>query len=439
MKGKQQKTINETVEIEGQGLFTGQDVRLRFLPATPGTGISFVRTDLSDAPKLQASIENAKTKYRRTALKKEEAEVDMVEHLMAAIWGLGITNLEVEINGSEVPGMDGSAKPFVDVLQSAQIVEQDRERKDETISDSVSVQEDDSTLTAIPGENDFEVSFTLEYDHPVIGSQHLTLPITPETFAREIAPARTFCPEEEVDKYLKKGLGKGASYENSLIVGKDGVKENELRFSDEFVRHKILDLIGDMALLGTRFPGHIMAVRTGHSVNLKLVRKLHQEIYGTTPAEEVSTDSTMLDLQDILGILPHRYPFLLVDRVIELDGYDRAVGIKNVTYNEPFFQGHFPGKPVMPGVLQIEAMAQLAGALLLRKAENVDKLAFLLSLDNVKLRKTVIPGDQLRLVAEGIKIKSRTGLVKTYAKVNDETAAEAKMKFMLIPEEQKYE
>jgi len=430
---QKQRTIQEIVEFEGSGLFSGQDVKLRFIPATPGTGITFVRTDLDEAPKIKACPENAASKYRRTTIGDGEAEVETIEHLMAAIGGLGVDNLEVEINGSEVPSADGSARPFVDLLSGAGVVEQDTDREDYAFTNTVNVQEGGSSITVIPNGGNMEISFSLNYDHPVIGAQHFTTKIDPDTFTNEIAPARTFCLEEEVDYFLDRGLGKGASYDNTLVVGEDGIVENELRFPNEFVRHKILDLVGDMSLLGTQLSAHYVALRSGHEINLKLVKKLDRALHGEGLEDEEAPSA--LDMQEILNVLPHRYPFLLIDRVEELEGYDRAVGLKNVTYNEPFFQGHFPDKPIMPGVLQIEAMAQLSGALLLRKAENVDKLAFLMSLDNVKLRKTVVPGDQLRIEAEAIKVKSRTGLIEARATVNDRLAAEAKMKFMLVPKE----
>ncbi len=432
---QKQKTIKEISEFSGVGLFSGEEVKLRFLPATPGTGIRFVRTDLPEAPKIEVCVDNAKSKFRRTCVEKNDVEVDTVEHLLAAIGGLEIDNIEIEINGSEVPSADGSAKPFTDVLQEAEVVEQDTEREETNLSETVSVRDGDSSITAVPSENGTEISFSLEYEHPVVGSQHLTKRITPEVFANEIAPARTFCLEDEVDYFLDRGLGKGANYDNTLVVGEDGVIKNELRFPDEFVRHKILDLLGDMTINGLPVDAHYVAVRSGHEDNLKLAKAIHRTLHGESDEIDRSAEHTMLDMQEILNVLPHRYPFLLIDRVIELEGYDRAVGIKNVTYNEPFFQGHFPDKPIMPGVLQIEAMAQLSGALLLRKAENVDKLAFLLSLDNVKLRKTVVPGDQLRIESEAIKVKSRTGLIESKAMVGDRKAAEARMKFMLVPDE----
>jgi UDP-3-O-[3-hydroxymyristoyl] N-acetylglucosamine deacetylase/3-hydroxyacyl-[acyl-carrier-protein] dehydratase len=434
-----QKTIQEIAEFEGAGLFSGEEVKLRFIPATPGTGITFVRTDLSEDPKIRACPENASSKFRRTTVSDGDAQVETIEHLMASIGGLGIDNLEIEINGPEVPAADGSAKPFVELLSNAGVVEQDSEREEFEINEPVTVREDGSSITVVPEDERMEVSYSLEYPHPIIGSQHMTTEVNEERFSSDIAPARTFCLEEEVDNFLDKGLGKGASYDNTIVVGDNGVVDNELRFDDEFVRHKILDFIGDISLLGTKLDAHYVAVRSGHEINIQLVKKLDRVIRGgATPQEQEGEEGdshVALDMQEILNVLPHRYPFLLIDRVLELEGYDRAVGLKNVSYNEPFFQGHFPDKPIMPGVLQIEAMAQLSGALLLRKAENVNKLAFLMSLDDVKLRKTVVPGDQLRIEANAVKVKSRTGLIEAKATVEGRLAAEAKLKFMLVPKE----
>ncbi len=430
-----QQTIQEIVEFEGAGLFSGEEVKLRFIPATPGTGITFVRTDLPEDPKIRACPSNASSKFRRTTVSRNDARVETIEHLMSAIGGLGIDNLEIEINGPEVPAADGSARPFVDLLSDAGVVEQDSEREEYELNEPVSVRDDGASITVVPDGRRMEVSYSLDYSHPMIGAQHLTTEINKDEFRSEIAPARTFCLEEEVDNFLDRGLGKGASYENTIVVGDDGIVENELRFDDEFVRHKILDFVGDISLLGTKLNAHFVAVRSGHETNMKLVKKLDHVLRGSPSDQSEEETHVALDMQEILNVLPHRYPFLLIDRVLELEGYDRAVGLKNVSYNEPFFQGHFPEKPIMPGVLQIEAMAQLSGALLLRKAENVDKLAFLMSLDNVKLRKTVVPGDQLRIEAKAVKVKSRTGLIEAKATVDGRLAAEAKLKFMLVPKE----
>lgn len=455
---KLQKTIKQPAEIEGVGLFTGKSVKLRLLPAPPDTGIVFIRVDLptclpptgrqaaeqSDLPtaerqaglpnhpRIPATIENVQVKLRRTAVVKEGVEVETVEHLFSALNGLGIDNLEIEINSQEIPVTDGSSKLFVELLKQAEIVEQDAPKKVIAIHEPISITESGATLAVLPTEAGLTISYTLNYDDTVLGFQHFTTIVNEKTFAEDISPARTFCLKSEADSFLAQGLGKGATHQNTLVIGSEGVIETELRFKDEFVRHKILDLIGDLSFLNASLKAHVVGIKSGHATNIKLVKKILQSL--EEPETQAKKKETLLDVQEIYKILPHRYPMLLIDKVIELDGYKRAVGIKNVTANEPFFQGHFPGQPVMPGVLQIEAMAQLAGVLLMRQArsQNVKKMPVLLSLDGVKLRKTVVPGDQLRIEVEAVKIKSRTGEVYTKATVEGELVAEAMMKFMLI-------
>lgn len=424
-----QRTIRRPAAFEGTGLFTGQTSRLRFLPAMPNTGVVFVRTDLPSRPRIPARIEFATVKFRRTTLSKGGADIDTVEHVLSAVAGLALDNLEIEIDSSEVPCGDGSALPFLSVLRDGEIVEQEVPKISLTLPHTVSLVAGDSTLVAIPATEGLTLTYTLEYPPP-IGQEYRSLRINEASFAKEIAPARTFCMKEEIDQFVKQGLGKGASYKNTLIVDRGGVVENTLRFPDEFVRHKMLDLLGDLYLLNAYVKAHVIALRSGHSTNLQLVQAIAKAI--EEPRKASAAGGTVLDMREIAKILPHRFPFLLIDKVVEMDSYKRAVGIKNVTYNEPFFQGHFPDQPIMPGVLQLEAMAQLAGVLLMRKAENQGKLAVLLSLDKVKLRKTVVPGDQLRITAEALRVKNRTGMVYGSATVDGKLVAEAYMKFMLI-------
>ncbi|MDQ7780554.1 MAG: UDP-3-O-acyl-N-acetylglucosamine deacetylase [Planctomycetota bacterium] len=424
-----QRTIKKPASVQGVGVFSGNKVSMRFLPAVPDSGVTFVRLDLPERPRIKVDQASAGASFRRRTLKAGEIEIETVEHVLAAIAGLAIDNLEIEIDGSEMPATDGSSVAFVEALKEAEIIEQAAPKKVIVLPYPLSVTEGDSTLVAMPADSGLTITYTLDYKVKPIGLQHLTVRITEETFMAELARARTFCLESEVQEFLQKGLGKGASYENTLVVSETGVVKNELRFPDEFVRHKMLDLLGDLYLLGGFLRAHVMAVKSGHSLNLQLVKDISAMFEAQTRRGK---EETALDMREIQNILPHRFPFLLVDKVLELDGYNRAVGIKNVSFNEPFFQGHFPGTPIMPGVLQLEAMAQLAGVLLLRKAENAGKLAVLLSIDKVKLRKTVVPGDQLRLEAETIKLKSRTGLVYVKASVDGQLASEAYMKFMIV-------
>lgn len=429
-----QRTLEKPVEIQGTGLFTGQPAALRLLPAPADTGIVFVRTDLNPPFEIPVCIDHVIPKYRRMSVGREGVEVEMVEHLLAALLGMGADNVRLELDALEVPSVDGSSIPFAETLRSAGLRELDQPLRRFTVKEPISVAEDDVTLVALAADEGLSISYTLDYNVPLLGSQHFTVRLSEETFLKEIAPARTFCLGSEVDHFLSQGLGKGATYQNTLVVDADGIRENTLRFRDEFVRHKILDLVGDLCILGASLSAHIVAVKSGHTANLSLVRKI-QESMLRREAETRAVGRTFLDVRELLDILPHRFPFLLIDKVIEADSWRRAVGIKNVTFNEPFFQGHFPGQPLMPGVLIIEAMAQLAGALLMRKAENAGKLAVLLALDNVKLRKTVVPGDQLRIVAETVKLKSRTGRIHTTATVESQLVAEADMKFMLTEKE----
>ncbi len=428
---KYQKTIKKPVEYRGVGLHTGSEVRVLFKPAEEDTGVNFVRVDLPEKPRVPVNANSISYRMRRTSLKHEGAEVHTVEHLMAALSGMGIDNLIIEIDGPEVPGGDGSALTFVELLKQAEIVTQRSPKKVFEIKSPIAVAEKDVTLVALPGEDGLTISYTLDYHIPSVGSQYFTIRVDEDTFERELAPARTFCLSSEVEELQKQGLGKGASYENTLVISDKGVVNNDLRFPDEFVRHKILDLLGDLFLINARLTGHIVANKSGHPMNMKLVKKILEEMR-RQEAEQTSRNETSLGIREIQKILPHRYPFLLIDRVVELDGYKRAVGIKNVTYNEAFFQGHFPGQPIMPGVLIFEALTQLAGVLLLRKMENVGKTAVLLSMDKARIRKTVIPGDQLILEAVASKVKSRTGQVNVRAKVDGKVVAEAQIRCMLV-------
>lgn len=428
MNGKQ-RTINRSVSIEGVGLHTGRPVKVVFKPAGENEGVVFVRTDLEGRPEIPASISFLSNRLRRTALRRGDVEVFTVEHVLAALGGLGIDNLIIEIDGSEAPNADGSALPFVEVLQKAGIREQEAEKRVFRIESPMGVREGDMSLMALPEDDALWISYVLQYDWPGIGTQYVAVELDEEAFCKEVAPARTFSPEEEVKELQELGLGKGASYDTALIVKKTGeVEDNKLRFPDEFVRHKVLDLIGDLFLLGAQIRGRIVAMRSGHALNAKLVAAMREKMV----KGEGGGDSTVLDIEAIKEILPHRYPFLLVDRIVHIEGDRRIVGIKNVTNDEPYFTGHFPGRPIMPGVLQIEAMAQVAGVLLLRKAERKGKTPFLMGIDKVKFRKPVVPGDQLRLEAEVIRVRGRAGHVRGKAYVGDQVVAEAEIKFVLL-------
>jgi len=420
-----QKTIQRETTISGIGLHTGERTRIKFLPADVGEGVNFLRVDVNPPVKIPATINYVSDAPRRTTLQKDGVCIHTVEHLLAAIAGLGIDNITIEIEGQEVPEIDGSALPYVEALQEAGIEKQNERSHTLRVLDSIWVADGDAHVSAMPHEK-FRVSFTIDYGDRVVGSRYLSVDIDEEVFRKELAPARTFCFMKEAEALKAAGLGKGASYDNTIVVGEEGVIGGELRFPDEFVRHKILDLLGDLALLGARLQGHIVAVKSGHSLNVRLVKKLRQvfQMKGLT--------EPLINIEGIMEILPHRYPFLLIDKIVEIEDDKRIVGIKNVTLNEHFFTGHFPGRPIMPGVLIIEAMAQTAGVLMLRKPENRGKLAYLVSLDKVKFRKPVLPGDQLQLEAEILKVRATVGKVLTRALVGGQVVAEAEIGFSIV-------
>ncbi len=433
----EQKTIKKPIALSGIGLHTGSKVNLKFKPAPPDTGINFIRVDVKDSPMIKATtlqILEQDRSPRRTSVGNNSVEVHTIEHLMAALWALGIDNILVEIDSPELPGLDGSAKGFIDILKKAGIESQQAQKKIYQVRSPIWVEQDGATIMVLP-DNQFKVSYTLNYEHPLLKAQYISFTLDEGAFEKEIASSRTFCLEGEVEDLRKKGLGKGANYENTIVVGKKGVIDNNLRFEDEFARHKILDLLGDLYLLGYAIKGHIIAVRSGHPLNMSLIEKINAQKeksqMGGIKAVYVETGN-VLDSADIQKILPHRYPFLLVDKIIELIPEKRAVGIKNVTTNEHFFTGHFPGRPVMPGVLIVEALAQVAGVLMLNKKENLGKIAYFMSLDKAKFRKTVLPGDQLRLEVQVIKLRSKTGQVHTRALVDGQVVSEADLMFALV-------
>jgi len=412
------------------GLFTGAEVNVRFLPASTDAGVVFVRTDLAGRPSVRADVDSLAKRMRRTSLRNGTVSVETVEHVLAALAGLRVDNCTVELSGPEVPALDGSCEPFVEALEAAGIAEQDLPRPALSLTEPVSVTDGDASLVAMPtGRDQLSIAFTIEYPPP-INRQSLFFRLHPDAFKCEIAPSRTFVLETEADEFKKRGLGLGASHDNVVVYGESGPVSGDVRFPDECVRHKVQDLIGDLFILNRDLHARIVAVKSGHHLNVRLVRLLHELVEA---AEfEARRQEPIFTITDIQKILPHRYPFLLLDRIIELEDEKRAVAIKNVTYNEPFFQGHWPGQPVMPAVLQIEAMAQLAGVLLLRKLEHTGKLAFLISIDRAKIRRPVVPGDQLRLEAVATRVRSRHGAVYARAWVGNKLASEAHIKFILV-------
>jgi UDP-3-O-[3-hydroxymyristoyl] N-acetylglucosamine deacetylase/3-hydroxyacyl-[acyl-carrier-protein] dehydratase len=426
---RQQQTLRTAVEFEGLGLHSGERVKVRVLPAPPDSGIEFLRSDVADAQPIPANIRFYSDKERRSRLQRGTVHVDTVEHLLATCGGLGVDNLVVELSGPEMPGMDGSAKEFVEMFKQAGLVEQRPEARVFKLEQPVYVHHGDATLVALPNDRDvLTLQYIASFDEPGVQGGSIRYDLSREVFEKEIAPARTFCLASEVESLQAAGMGKGATRENTLVLGDP---ETKLRLPDEPIRHKLLDIVGDLQLLGAGLQAHVIATRSGHRSNAELVRKL-LDLMRKEETGGVITRESGMDVREILRMLPHRYPFVLIDRVIEIDGYRRAVAIKNVTINEPYFQGHFPDQPLMPGVLQLESMAQLAGVLLLRKLENTGKLAVLWAIDKVKLRGGVTPGDQLRIEVETLKMKGKIARVYGTGSVAGKIVCEASLTFTMV-------
>ncbi len=433
---RHQRTIKNPFEVEGIGLHEGKAVRVIVRPGKPDTGCVFVRSDLPDSDPIPARLSEVAETARRTTLGKPAGTaVHTVEHLLAALHALHVDNLEVELDASELPGLDGSARPWFDLLTKAGVVDQKATAKVLRIERPVCVELEGATLMALPSDTDgLQLSYTLDYQQLGLAPQYVEIRLPGTDIARDVAPARTFVFASEIDALRDAGFGKGADEHNTLILepSDNGLPAAaNLRFHDEPARHKLLDLLGDLYLVGAELQGRIVATKSGHKAHHALVRRLVSEMEAGETSGRI-TRPTGMDIREISELLPHRYPFLLVDRVLELEGYRRAVGIKNVTVNEPFFVGHFPEQPIMPGVLILEALAQLAGTLLLRRMEYTGKLPVLWAIDKVKLRRSVVPGDQLRLEVEATKVRDTMGRVECLAKVNEHVAAEAQMVFTLV-------
>ncbi|HUN82584.1 MAG TPA: UDP-3-O-acyl-N-acetylglucosamine deacetylase [Phycisphaerae bacterium] len=432
---KLQQTIENTAEVRGRGLFTGEEVVARFKPAAPDSGVLFVRTDAPTPTRIKAHVSNVTKRARRTSIRNGTYAIETVEHCLAALHGLGIDNIEVELQGGELPGGDGSSQFFVDAIREAGITTQEVPRRPIVVREMVRVTEDDTELIAVPTDSDdCNIVYDLDYGPNARIPRQIFAARVSSDFCDQIASARTFLFEEEAQQFQAAGLGKHLTYSDVVVIGAQGVIGNEFRYPNECVRHKILDLIGDLYLAGRPIYGKILARKSGHALNHELVRRLLDAIDRYDRRARLGSASAF-SANELRKILPHRYPFMLVDRVLEIDGDRRAIGIKNVTINEPFFQGHYPQMPIMPGVLILEALAQLSGILLSQKLEHTGKVAVLLSMDTVKFRKPVVPGDQLVLEAETIKVKARTGHVRCRATVNEHLAAQAEIKFMMVDAE----
>ncbi len=430
MISRMQRTIRRPVVIEGVGLHTGEKGLMRFTPAEAGSGVRFVRTDLAGHPEVAVRPENAHFDPgmgRRTILQQNDVQVHTMEHVLAAVAGLGIDNLRIEVSTMEVPeGHDGSSAPIARELMAAGIEDQDMPARHIKVTKPVSWSKNGVELSAEPYRG-FKITFTIEYDHPLIGVQTLSLDIDRDTFLREIAPARTFVLERDLEVLRQAGWIKGGRLESAVVVGKDGIlNPDPLRFPDEFVRHKILDLIGDLSLLGGPILGHITAKRSGHQGHVAFVHRLKQSL--PLPGRRPGGPPDEWDITAIMGLLPHRYPFLLVDRITRLEEGRVIEGIKNVTINEPYFNGHFPGHPVMPAVLILEAMAQVGGLLMLNSLDDPgNKLMYFMAIDGARFRRPVTPGDRLHLKLQLLKAKNRTSRLRGEAFVDGQLVAEAEL------------
>jgi UDP-3-O-[3-hydroxymyristoyl] N-acetylglucosamine deacetylase / 3-hydroxyacyl-[acyl-carrier-protein] dehydratase len=433
---KQQQTIKHAVSFSGIGIHTGGKVNMTWKPAPVDHGIKFVRTDLDGKPVIEPLIKNIGDTTRWTTIGSDGAVIHTVEHVLSTLTGFGIDNILIELDGNEPPVGDGSSKPFVKMVREAGIQPQEGKREVFQPREVVHVEIGDSLAVVLPSDQ-LRISCTIHFGKPGLDAQFLSLAIEPETFETQISPARTFAFYDEIQYLMDKGLIKGGSLENAVLIRNETILTTEpLRFRDEFVRHKILDVLGDITLLGHPLAAHIVVVRPGHGLNAELTKALARLLPAPLPfvppmATEAPTGSAM-DIMQLMNIMPHRYPFLMVDRILKLEGEERITGLKNVTINEPFFQGHFPGHPIMPGVLQLEAIAQVAGVLMLRGGENAGKVAYFMSANNVKWRKPVRPGDQLIIEVEMAKSRGKIAKAKGVCKVAGDVVSEADVMFSIV-------
>jgi UDP-3-O-[3-hydroxymyristoyl] N-acetylglucosamine deacetylase / 3-hydroxyacyl-[acyl-carrier-protein] dehydratase len=423
-----QHTLASEIKISGVGIHTGQNVETNLKPSEPNTGIVFKRTDLPGTPSVKADVDNVVDTTRSTTIEANGARVGTIEHLMAALIGNQVDNAMIEINGVEVPILDGSSEPFIEAIQKGGTRKQDAPKIYYTLQHNITFSDEDKKveMVALPY-NDFRINTLIDFNSPVLGTQHAALKHISD-FNEEVAPCRTFCFFHELEYLIDHNLIRGGDINNAIVVvdkavtdeqvkriskvfKKENVKVNEggilnnldLRFPNEPARHKLLDVVGDLALVGIPFKAHIIANRPGHSSNVAFARKIKEHLKKYKHKQLIPQyDPSRPPVYDVHAIekkLPHRYPFLLIDKVIELTE-KQVVAIKNVTYNEHFFQGHFPGNCVMPGVLQVEALAQTGGILTIPDDPDHDYDTYFLKIDNCKFKNKVVPGDTLILKME---------------------------------------
>ena len=416
---------------------------MTILPAPANSGVRFRRVDLDGKPEIEARIENVSETTRSTTLAKGNVKIHTVEHVLAALAGYGIDNAIIELDANEPPIADGSSREFCKIIQAAGIVAQPEKREFFAPTEPIELRVGDTMMTIFPDDN-FKITCT-SADKGGRFTQFYSTEVTPKTWEKELAHARTFCFYEEIEHLIKNNLIKGGSLANAIVIREDAVLTTEpLRYPEEFVRHKMLDIVGDLSLLGRPIRGHVIAVRPGHAGNCELARKILEQVsrpmraaqtFAPPPPakpapEPLPAADGAMNIEELMKFLPHRPPMLLVDRILKIDG-NKIVGIKNVTMNEPFFPGHFPGHPIMPGVLQLEAMAQVAGVLLLKIIKAANQVAYFMAADNVKWRRPVVPGDVLVIEVELTKARGKIGKAKGICKVDGEIVSEAEVTFML--------
>jgi UDP-3-O-[3-hydroxymyristoyl] N-acetylglucosamine deacetylase/3-hydroxyacyl-[acyl-carrier-protein] dehydratase len=429
---RRQTTIERSVSYSGIGLHTGNKTTITFNPAPPDTGAVFIRTDLPDRPKIRADVAHVTDVARGTTIGINGVKVLTIEHVLAAFAGLGIDNIYCELDANEPPVGDGSAIPFVEALSEAGIVEQERPRKELKLLSPVIYDNDGLVLIALPSDK-FILTYMIEYNHPVLGTQFRSFSIEPTVFKEQIAPARTFCFLREVEQLKAHGLIKGGSLENAIVIGDEEILNDVLRFDDEFVRHKALDLLGDLVLLGSPLLAHVIAIKAGHAAHVEFIKQLREEAYADRKNSGEATGVAeikghCLNADQIQEIIPHRTPFLFVDRVTRIE--EKTIyGIKNVSISEPFFAGHVPGFSIMPGVLIIEAIGQLGAILVLKRMTKEKKLPVLLGIERAKFRRPVHPGDQMEIVVKITNVHKKYGKLRGEVYVEGNLTTEAELTF----------
>ena len=450
-----QRTINEEGNLEGIGLHTGKKSKLKFVPAIINHGIKFQRIDLDGMPIIDADVDNVIAVERGTTIKQNDATVSTVEHLLAAIVGLQIDNILVQIDGEEIPILDGSSKYFINCLEKCGLKTQDAARKYIEISEKLTYNDEENNVEiSIYPHNNYRITSMVDYNSEILGSQHYTLNQI-SNFKKDVSDSRTFCFLHEIEDLFKKNLIKGGDLDNAIVIvdkvidekklkeiskllGKKNIKVDnqgilnniKLKYNNEPARHKLLDIVGDLALVGRPIKGHIIAARPGHKSNIEFAKILKNFVKkrNINAPKYDPNQKPVFDINGVKNIMKHRYPFLLVDKITYLDESE-VVGVKNVTVNEDFFNGHFPGNPVMPGVLQIEALAQVGGILVMNSIEEPEKhIPYLAGIENFRFRKMVNPGDtlvmRLRFIAP---IKRGIAKMKAEAFVGNNLVSEGNM------------